>query len=310
MGRIWKVASARLISAEFAAPMMLEGVAVLLLLAVALAWIRWRPPPLTRLRPYDCAVLVTGAGRGIGRALSLALADEGWTVFAAVRERTDCVEIEQMRSSRLVPVLLDVTDPAQIDAAVQTVEGHLNAAGLRFGGVVCSARVDPEAVSSPGYGSMASAWTVGRAILEANVLGAAALVRTFLPLLRADRGRVVLVGSHFGSVAGGIGESHIFHEVGAAAVEALADGLRRGLQRSEGVGVSLIKAGNIRTGSDCRGEDDAGVMLWPLRHALTSPRPRSRYYAGRVKGLSCRVVCAMFDLLPDWATDHLAPQYC
>ena len=292
-----------------AAPMMLEGVAVLLLLAVALAWIRWRPPPLTRLRPYDCAVLVTGAGRGIGRALSVALADEGWTVFAAVRKHTDYVEIEQVRSSRLVPMLMDVTDPAQIDAAVQAVEGHLNAAGLRFGGVVCSARVSPEAVSSPGYGLMASAWTVGRAVLETNVLGAAALVRTFLPLLRADRGRVVLVGSYLGSVAGGIG-SHIFDEVGAAAVEALADGLRRGLQRSEGVGVSLIKAGNIRTESNGRGEDGAGVMLWPLRHALTSPRPRSRYYAGRVKGLSCRVVCAMFDLLPDWAADHLAPQYC
>ena len=51
--------------------MMLEGVAVLLLLAVALAWIRWRPPPLTRLRPYDCAVLVTGAGRGIGDLFQL-----------------------------------------------------------------------------------------------------------------------------------------------------------------------------------------------------------------------------------------------
>ena len=125
-----------------------------------------------------------------------------------------------------------------------------------------------------------------------------------LPLLCADRGRVVLLGACHGAV----GMSHIFHASSRRAVEALADGLRRGLVRKQGVGVSLIKHGSIRTECSARGEDGAGVLLGPLRHALTSPRPRSRYYAGRVRGVPCRLVCAFSDHLPDWAGDYVAEQ--
>src|SRR5271166_2045925 len=63
--------------------------------------------------------LVTGASSGIGRAAALRLAGSGWTVLAGVR---DPAAGERLRADagpggRVIPLILDVTDPAQIGAA-------------------------------------------------------------------------------------------------------------------------------------------------------------------------------------------------
>ena len=53
--------------------------------------------------------------------------------------------------------------------------------------------------------------TVGLSIFETNVLGVARTTRAFLPLLCND-GRVINVGSYFGSIAGAIGIGvSVFH---------------------------------------------------------------------------------------------------
>jgi NAD(P)-dependent dehydrogenase (short-subunit alcohol dehydrogenase family) len=57
------------------------------------------------------AVVVTGASSGIGRACSLALAREGFHVFAGVRELQDGQELAQDVVGRITPVVLDVTSP-------------------------------------------------------------------------------------------------------------------------------------------------------------------------------------------------------
>jgi NAD(P)-dependent dehydrogenase (short-subunit alcohol dehydrogenase family) len=73
--------------------------------------------------------LVTGAGRGIGRAVALALSDEGSAVVLGARTQT---EIEQVaaeigqRGGQAVVVRLDVTDK-------QSVQAFVGAAVDRFG---------------------------------------------------------------------------------------------------------------------------------------------------------------------------------
>jgi NAD(P)-dependent dehydrogenase (short-subunit alcohol dehydrogenase family) len=78
--------------------------------------------------PGDKVVLVTGGSKGIGRAIALALAEDGFDVAVASRtpeplEKT-AREIEE-RGRRAVAVPTDVTDPGACEALVQRVTDEL-----------------------------------------------------------------------------------------------------------------------------------------------------------------------------------------
>jgi NAD(P)-dependent dehydrogenase (short-subunit alcohol dehydrogenase family) len=73
------------------------------------------------MRPQGRAVIVTGGGRGIGRAIALALAGEGADVAAAARTVREVEETAaQIRAMgrRAVAVRADVSEPAEVEALV------------------------------------------------------------------------------------------------------------------------------------------------------------------------------------------------
>src|SRR2546430_13781978 len=76
------------------------------------------------------AVLVTGASSGMGKACALRLSQAGYTVFAGVRRERDVELLKQERSSRLIPVILDVTNEHTIAEAYQVIRERAGAAGL------------------------------------------------------------------------------------------------------------------------------------------------------------------------------------
>lgn len=172
-------------------------------------------------------VLVTGAGRGLGAATTSRLVAAGRRVFAA-----DLVP--PPATDGVVPVRLDVTDQASVDAAVQTVSESADGLGavVHFAGLL---RV----------GSVAEVPTdVVAEVLEVNVLGVQRVTRAFLPLLEAARGRVVVVSSETG-----VQTAAPFNGVYAMskhAVEAYADALRRELVHV-GVPVVKVQPGPFRT---------------------------------------------------------------
>jgi NAD(P)-dependent dehydrogenase (short-subunit alcohol dehydrogenase family) len=116
------------------------------------------------------AVLVTGANRGIGQALvEEALRRGARRVYAGTRGPL------AHHDERVTPVALDVTDPAQIQAAVETVESLdilVNNAGVAL------------------YDDLSD-----RAVLEehfaVNVLGPHDVTQAFLPLLTRSQGAIV-----------------------------------------------------------------------------------------------------------------------
>src|SRR5262249_21340315 len=92
------------------------------------------------------AVLVTGAGSGIGRKTTGHLAAEGFFVYATARKDADLKALGTIKNVQ--PLRLDVTKPADIDAAVQTVTkagrglyGLVNNAGVATFGTLATMRM-------------------------------------------------------------------------------------------------------------------------------------------------------------------------
>src|SRR6516165_4711224 len=124
-------------------------------------------------------VLVTGANRGLGRALvDEALSRGANRVYAASRQPM------AVSDQRVTPLILDVSTPAQIDDAVERVESLdivINNAG----------------VSVPDDLSDRSAFEQHLAV---NLYGTLDVTRAFLPLLTHRHGAVVNIVS-LGAVA-------------------------------------------------------------------------------------------------------------
>ncbi len=177
-------------------------------------------------------VLVTGAARGIGRACVAELAGRGLHVLAGVRTPEDA---DAVRSERVTPLLLDVTDEAGVRAAA--VEAAAVLRGTTLLGVVNNAGT---MVSGPLEHVPLDAV---RRQLEVNLLGPLAVAQAFLPMLRASGGRVVMVGSTSGRLAGRFVGPYAASKAG---LERLAATLRLELAGS-GVTVSVVEPGAVAT---------------------------------------------------------------
>ena len=116
------------------------------------------------------AVLVTGANRGIGRALvEEALSRGASRVYAGTRQPLAHPD------PRVTPLILDVTDAAQIEAAARVVESVdilINNAGVAL------------------YDDLTDRAAVEQS-LAVNFFGPYGVIQAFLPLVTASRGAIV-----------------------------------------------------------------------------------------------------------------------
>jgi NAD(P)-dependent dehydrogenase (short-subunit alcohol dehydrogenase family) len=167
-------------------------------------------------------VLITGANRGLGQALvEEALSRGAKRIYAAARQPSAHPD------ARVVPLTLDVTDPAQIEAAVQRVESLdvlINNAGVALGDDL-SDRAQLEQH------------------LAVNLFGPWSLTQAFLPLLTRDRGAVVNVVSLAAFAAVPVLPAY---SISKAAAFSLTQSLRA-LLAGQGVRVHAVLAGPIDT---------------------------------------------------------------
>ena len=135
------------------------------------------------------AIVVTGTSSGIGRACTLLLARQGFTVFAGVRKTSDGDALRTEGGDRVIPFQIDVTDHAAVAAAAQTVTTTLRARGETL-----LALVNNAGIGLSGPVEFQPLGDIQRAF-EINVIGQIAVTQAFLPLLRETRGRIVNICS-------------------------------------------------------------------------------------------------------------------
>ncbi|HLG75842.1 MAG TPA: SDR family NAD(P)-dependent oxidoreductase [Ktedonobacteraceae bacterium] len=268
------------------------------------------------------AVLITGAAGGIGTTTARQLVSLGFRVFAGVRKPADGKALQASVSSRIVPVVFDITDAASLAAAAELVAREVGTAGLS--GLVNNAGLIVE-----GPVELVPLDEVRRQF-EVNVIGQVAVTQAFLPLLRQAHGRIVNIGAVTGKTSipylGVLSSSK-------AALESITDALRMEL-RPWGITVSIVEPTAMQTtifnkssaaarvalqqvpaerqklyapalaavsqSLEKQHVDAPDVVTAAIIHALTARRPRTRYAVGRGAGM----VVAL-RLLPDSVRDGL-----
>ena len=191
------------------------------------------------------SVLITGATDGLGRAMAVFLAANGYRVFAAGRNAEKRASLERLAGEKklLIETLdLDVTSDESVQRGVARVleragqiDVLINNAGVAFVAVVEEIGLDDL-----------------RRQFETNVFGAVRMLQSVLPGMRARRsGRVVNISSIAGKISTppmGIYSSSKF------ALEALSDALRLELTPF-GVHVILIEPGYIPTNMESAAQE-------------------------------------------------------
>ncbi len=137
---------------------------------------------MSQTRIEGSTALVTGANRGIGRAIAEALLEGGAKkVYAGARRPETVSDLAERYGDRVVPVALDVTDRTQVRAAAEQagdVEILVNNAGVAEHG------------GSPFEDEQ---WLeAGRREYEVNVFGTFDITQRFTPVLAANGGGAVV----------------------------------------------------------------------------------------------------------------------
>jgi NAD(P)-dependent dehydrogenase (short-subunit alcohol dehydrogenase family) len=135
-------------------------------------------------------ILVTGGGRGIGRAVALAFAEPGSIVAIASRTRAELDDTARAigaRGAKPIALVVDVTD----EEAVARAFGEIRAVTPVVDVVVNNAGVGG---GQPIHKTDTASW---RRILDTNVLGTFFVTRQAVPML-SDGGRVINMSSVLG----------------------------------------------------------------------------------------------------------------
>lgn len=144
--------------------------------------------------PAARTALVTGASRGIGRALAVGLAREGLDVALLARDERLLEETAgQVRAAgaRAVVLAADVTDETAVRAAVEQAERQLGAVDLLVNN---AGVIDPEV---PLWEADPERWW---AVVETNVRGPFLLAHAVVPgMLARGGGRVIDLNSGAGT---------------------------------------------------------------------------------------------------------------
>ena len=211
--------------------------------------------------------IVTGGGRGIGRAIAQALARAGAAVAVVARSEDQLVETVALIAGAggcAIPLRADVTDQTAVGRAVAETEEQLGPVDLL--------------VNNAGHGGqVAPVWEVEPDVwwrcMDVNVRGPFLCARAVLPgMIARCRGRIINVSS---GAALGPGPYASAYFVSKAAVTRLGESLAAET-KEHGISVFNIRPGFVRTALTEATAASPGDERWrggKVRKALTEGIP-------------------------------------
>src|SRR5215213_1677430 len=182
--------------------------------------------------------LVTGASRGIGRAIALALAGAGADVVVNCRERgrsaEETADAIRTKGRRALAIAADVSESRAVEGMVRAAEAELGPVDLLVNNAGVAIPRDLDDLTEADFDRT----------LAVNLKGAFLCTRAVLPGMRARRwGRIVNISSGAARSAGVIGAHY---NASKAGLEGLTRGYAARLVR-DGVTVNAVSPSLIET---------------------------------------------------------------
>lgn len=230
-------------------------ITVLVPLSMALASVQ----SSLQLEVGDKSVLITGCDTGFGLTLAKHLTSLGFNVFAgcllADKDGPGAVELRELANPRLKVIQLDITKQEDWDKALVFVKDNLISTSSGLWGIVNNA----------GWATFGEVEWVGmdtyRRAMDINVFGMIAGIKTFLPLIRSAKGRVVTITSGLGRMAVPTRSPYCFTKY---ALEGFHDCLRYEM-KAFGVSVCILEPGNFIAGTNIFNESfvlSQAELMW------------------------------------------------
>ena len=181
--------------------------------------------------------LVTGASRGIGRAIAVALGAAGAAVACAARshDQVDAAAAEiTAAGGRARALRLDVTRSEQIAAGVEEIEGALGPIDVLVNNAGITMEKKTTAVTDEDWD----------AVLATNLTSMFRCARAVAPgMMRLERGKIINIGSMYGIIG-------VPRYAAYCASKAAVDGLTRSLAAEwarHGIQVNCLAPGYMNT---------------------------------------------------------------
>lgn len=226
--------------------------------------------------------LITGCSTGFGRELAKQLLEKGERVVVTARDVSKVQDLVKINEVNALAVSLDVTDAAQVKAAVEQAEDH-------FG------QIDV-LVNNAGFGYFGSIEeseeAEARAMFEANFWGLSAMTRAVLPKMRERRSGTIV---NISSIGGFVGNPSVgYYNATKFAVNGFSEALKKEVEPL-GIKVLLVQPSGFRTDWAGRSANDAPATISDYSETADKNKETIRGYSGRQDGDPVRAARAIIE---------------
>jgi NAD(P)-dependent dehydrogenase (short-subunit alcohol dehydrogenase family) len=228
--------------------------------------------------------LITGCSTGLGRALAEAVLDHGDNAVVTARDVATVQDLADAHPDTALALPLDVTDDAEVTAAVAAAED-------RFGAV-------DVLVNNAGYGYR-SAVEEGeddavRTLFDTHVFGTARTIKAVLPGMRSRRSGTIVNLSSIGARI--CPEGSGYYAAVKAAVEALTLSLRKEVAPL-GITAMVVEPGAFRTDFAGRSLTQSAEPIADYADTAGKRRKENDTVHGTQKGDPAKAAAALIEVV-------------